>query len=227
MSPYFHNRVAQIILILAVITLLFQLRVGFISQADWSVNADEAKRAVVTRAISRISIDGLLNEDDWSLAVPIGEIVQREPKQGEKATERTEVKLLYDSQNFYIGVMCYDSQPEQIIGTQMARDALLIADDQIEILIDTFRDRRNAFYFATNPVGALVDGLIIENSSANREWDAIWNVRTHRSNLGWSAEFAIPFKSLSFKRGDQSWGFNFSRTIKRKLEEDRSRLSPP
>ena len=79
----------------------------------------------------------------------------------------------------------------------MARDAVLGADDRIEILLDTFRDQRSAFYFATNPAGALVDGLIA-NGQLNTEWDAIWDVRTRRTAEGWVAEFAIPFKSLSF-----------------------------
>jgi hypothetical protein len=182
---------------------------------------DDAPRAVISRSASRIIVDGVLDEPAWETATTIGEIRQREPHQGEKATERTEVKVLYDSQNLYIGVMCFDSDPTQIIGTQMARDGDLSADDRIEILIDTFRDRHNAFYFATNPLGALVDALIIENGEASPEWDAIWFVRTHRTEQGWSAEFSIPFKSLAFHRGQQVWGFNVSRTIKRKLEEDR------
>ncbi|MBI1738910.1 MAG: hypothetical protein HYR58_06655, partial [Acidobacteria bacterium] len=102
-----------------------------------------------------------------------------------------------------------------------ARDSDLGDDDRIEILVDTFRDRRNAFYFATNPIGALVDGLVIENGSLNKDWDAIWQVRAQRFDAGWRAEFAIPFKSLGFRAGGASWGFNFSRTIKRKIEEDR------
>src|SRR6266849_6639397 len=158
-----------------------------------SAAGGETKRAAVTRAQSPITVDGVLSEPDWSEATPIGDIVQREPRPGEPATERTEVRLLYDSQNFYIGVTCYDSDPHQIIGTQMMRDAELSSDDRIEILIDTFRDHRNAFYFATNPAGALVDALIIENGPMNKEWDAIWHVRTHRFEQGWSAEFAIPF----------------------------------
>src|SRR2546428_5434249 len=183
---------------------------------------DEATTAIVSRSASPIVIDGVLDEPDWKAATPIGELRQREPHPGEKASESTEVKLLYDSQNLYIGVMCSDSDPKHIIGTQMSRDADLLADDRIEILIDSFRDRRNAFYFATNPLGALVDALIIENGQMiNKEWDAIWLVRTRRTEQGWSAEFAIPLKSLGFHRGQQAWGFNFSRTIKRKLEEDR------
>jgi hypothetical protein len=181
----------------------------------------EPTRAIIARSASHITIDGVLDEPDWEAAAPIGEIRQREPHEGERASESTEVKLLYDSQNLYIGVMCFDSDPQHIIGTQMSRDADLSADDRIEILIDSFRDRHNAFYFATNPLGALVDALIIENGQITREWDAIWLARTRRTAQGWSAEFAIPFKSLSFHRAHQAWGFNFSRTIQRKLEEDR------
>ncbi len=181
----------------------------------------ETKRADVKRISSHISVDGILDEPEWAQASPIGEIIQRDPRPGEKATEESEVKILYDSANLYIGVMCFDSEPARIVGTQMARDADLSADDRIEILIDSFHDRHNAFYFSTNPLGALVDGLLIENGTLNRDWNAIWLVRTHKSDRGWSAEFAIPFKSVGFKKGDGVWGFNFSRTIKRKIEEDR------
>src|SRR5215813_5847901 len=181
----------------------------------------EVARTTVLRAKSRITIDGILNEPDWIEAQTVGEIIQRDPHPGEKASEKTDLKLLYDDANLYIGVTCYDSEPHRIIGTQMERDADLSADDRIELLIDTFHDRHNAYYFATNPVGALVDGLIIENGQLNMNWNAIWYVRTRKSDQGWSAEFAIPFKSIGFRSGAQLWGFNFSRSIKRKLEEDR------
>jgi hypothetical protein len=183
--------------------------------------AGEAPRATISRSASPITIDGVLDEPDWEAAAAIGEIRQRAPHEGEKASEPTEVKLLYDSQNLYISVMCFDSDPKHIIGTQMARDADLAPDDRIEILIDTFRDRHNAFYFATNTLGSLVDALIVENGEISKEWDAIWIVRTRHTGHGWSAEFAIPFKSLGFQGGHQPWGFNFSRTIKRTREEDR------
>jgi hypothetical protein len=183
--------------------------------------SEDPKRAVVSRSAGRIIVDGSLDETDWINTPTIGEIIQREPKQGAAPTEKTEVKLLYDSQNLYVGVICYDSEPDEIIGTQMARDSTLSADDSVEILLDTFHDRRNAFYFATNPAGALVDGLIIENNFPNREWDAIWIVKTRKFDGGWSAEFSNPFKSLGFKNGHNVWGFNFSRTIRRKIEEDR------
>lgn len=181
----------------------------------------ESRRVAVAPITSEIVVDGTLNEPAWHDASPIGELVQREPRPGEPPTQRTEVRLMHDDERLYIGVICHDSEPGAVIGTQMARDAVLDDDDRIEILLDTFHDRRNAFYFSVNPAGALVDGLVIENGTLNREWDAIWNARTQRTTDGWTAEIAIPFKSLRFRAGQTDWGFNFSRTIKRRIEEDR------
>src|SRR5438874_10412688 len=94
-------------------------------------HAQETKRAGVSRAHSEISVDGVLNEQDWLDVPSIGEILQREPKQGQPASERTEVRLLYDRNNFYVGVTCYESEAGSIIATQMARDGDLSADDKI------------------------------------------------------------------------------------------------
>lgn len=180
-----------------------------------------ANSAIVTAVISEIKVDGLLDEPIWHTAPTIGELTQRQPRTGEKPTEKTDVTLLHDANYLYIGVMCYDSQPERVIGTQMVRDANLNRDDSISILLDTYRDQRNAFYFSTNPAGSLVDGLVFANGQSNMDWDSIWTVRTRRTDRGWSAEFAIPFKSLGFPAGSTVWGFNVSRNIQRKLEEDR------
>jgi hypothetical protein len=166
-----------------------------------------------------IDIDGSLSEAAWSSAPKIGDLVQRQPDTGKPPSERTEVTLLRDDDNLYIGVYAYDAEPGRVVGTQMLRDGSLNADDRIEILLDTFRDQRSAFYFATNPAGALVDGLAFANGQLNTDWDAIWHVRTSRTDRGWVAEFAIPFKSLSFPAGQAAWGFNVSRTISRKLED--------
>jgi hypothetical protein len=185
------------------------------------VSHESSRSAIVTAITSEIVVDGVLEEPDWHTAPKIGDLIQREPRNGESPSERTEVTLLHDRNNLYIGVMCYDSEPEKVIGTQMARDASLGSDDRISIVLDTYRDQRNAFFFATNPAGALADGLVFANGQSNTEWDAIWTVRTRRTSQGWTAEFAIPFKSLSFPSGSTVWGFNFARHIQRKLEEDR------
>ena len=175
----------------------------------------------MTAVTSEIVIDGSLDEAPWRQAPKTGDLIQRIPEAGAEPTEKTEVTLLYDKDNLYIGVMCYDSEPQRVLASEMARDASLRADDRLEIVLDTFRDHSNAFYFSTNPAGALVDGLVFANGETNNDWDAIWIVRTEQTEDGWSAEFAIPFKTLNFPAGETVWGFNISRTIQRKLEENR------
>jgi hypothetical protein len=195
---------------------------GFAVNAASQVGSSVLVRSAdVTTTAGAIEIDGVLNEASWSSAPKIGELVQRQPDTGRAPTERTDVTLLRDEDHLYVGVYAYDAEPDRVVGTQMMRDASLNADDRIEILLDTFRDQRSAFYFATNPAGAFVDGLAFANGQLNTEWDAIWHVRTSRTNLGWVAEFAIPFKSLSFPAGQNVWGFNIARTISRKLEDNR------
>lgn len=179
------------------------------------------RTAVVTPITADIVIDGSLDEEPWRQGPKIGALVQRIPRAGAKPTERTEVTLLHDEHSIYIGVICYDSEPDRVLASQMARDAQLNPDDRLEIILDTFRDQSNAFYFSTNPNGALIDGLVFANGETNEDWDAIWIVKTRRTDQGWSAEFSIPFKSLSFPAGETAWGFNISRTIQRKLEEVR------
>ncbi len=189
-------------------------------QQPVTVSGTGIRTAPVTAATSEVVIDGVLDEAAWRDAPTIGALVQRQPDTGQPPTERTDVRLLYDRNHLYVGVVARDSEPDRVIGTQMARDASLNADDRVEILLDTFRDQRSAFYFATNPAGALVDGLVA-NGELNSDWDAIWTVRAARTDQGWSAEFAIPFKSLSFPAGRTIWGFNVARHIYRKLEDAR------
>ena len=181
----------------------------------------QTRTAVVTVVTEPILIDGVLDESAWESSPKIGNLVQRIPTEGAAPSERTEVTLLRDADNLYIGVMCHDSEPHRVLASQMARDASLGPDDSIELLLDTFRDQSNAFYFSTNPNGALVDGLVFANGETNEDWDAIWTVATQRSDQGWSAEFAIPFKSLNFPPEGTVWGFNIGRQIQRKFEEVR------
>lgn len=194
---------------------------GWTAPAPQQVGAEPVRTAAVTATGGEIVVDGSLDEAAWRNAPTIGTLVQRIPTAGAQPDERTDVKLIHDRDNLYIGVMCYDSEPNRILASQMARDASLNSDDRISILFDTFRDQSNAFYFSTNPNGALVDGLVFANGETNQDWDAIWIVKTRRTAEGWSAEFAIPFKSLSFPAGDDVWGFNFSRIVQRTLEETR------
>ncbi|MCZ6674466.1 MAG: DUF5916 domain-containing protein [Verrucomicrobia bacterium] len=193
----------------------------FATSYESSGNADTEVRTVeVTVTTERIVIDGVLDESIWKTAPKIGDLIQKQPDTGQPPSERTEAILLHDADNLYIGVIAYDSEPDKIIGTNMARDIALRSEDSLEIVLDTFRDKRNGYYFATTPAGSFVDGLVYGTNLLNLDWNAIWDVRTQRTDQGWVAEIAIPFKSLTFPENQDVWGFNISRKIYRKLEED-------
>jgi len=180
----------------------------------------EIRKIAVTLISDPISIDGVLDETAWKLAPNIGDLIQREPDTGQAPSEKTEIKLLRDQNNLYVGVVAYDTEPRKIVGSNMTRDASTRSQDTIQFLLDTFNDRRNAYYFATNPSGAFIDGLVFGDLNLNTDWNAIWDLRTIRSETGWVSEFAIPFKSLNFPVNDDVWGFNISRKIFRKIEEN-------
>lgn len=167
-------------------------------------------------------IDGRLDDVAWSTAALLGELRQVEPVEGAPATERTEVRLLYDEEHLYIGVRCFDSQPEGIIATQSSRDAKLDYDDRIEIILDTYLDRRNAYFFQMSPAGSKGDALITLNGADfNKPWDGIWEGKTSIDEQGWCMEMALPFATLGFDPGKDGFGFNINRHIKRKGEVDR------
>ena len=179
------------------------------------------KTVVAVRTASPIQIDGNLAEAAWQELAPAAGFVQAEPYEGEAATERTEVKVLYDEDNLYIGVYCYDENPVGIMTNSLRRDFAPVDADAFEVILDTFQDARNGFLFITNPQGAKRDVQVSnEGRTQNVDWDTVWDVRSQVNGDGWSAEMVIPFKSLSFdeNEGEQAWGINFSRRIRRKNE---------
>jgi len=180
---------------------------------------ERAVRAV--RTVEPLTVDGKLDELVWQKAEVIDILTQREPQEGEAITEPTEIRILYDDEYLYIGVVCSDSQPDKIVASEMRRDAPLRDDDYFEIYLDTYHDHRNAAYFMTNPLGARRDALIREEGSrVNWDWDGLWYSKTQRDEQGWTIEIAIPFYTLRFKAADvQTWGVNFGRHIARKREE--------
>ncbi len=168
------------------------------------------------------AIDGRLDDEAWSLAPATGSFIQREPDPGRPSTERTEFRVLYDDRKIYFGVWAWDSDPGGIIASEMKRDSGLNKGDRIAIVIDTFNDRRNGFYFATNPLGAEKDAHYTDNSRMrNNDWNAVWECRTTIDARGWFAEIAIPLSQLRFRRqlGESTWGLNVARSIVRKNEE--------
>ena len=169
-----------------------------------------------------IKLDGNLTEPVWQKANHISNFTQRELNEGKPATERTEVAVLYDDNNLYIGVWCFDNEPGKIVDQKMKRDFDYSTEDNFKLIIDTYNDKRNGYFIVTNPNGARFDALVQDNGkSVNSAWDGVWNVKTKITGKGWFAEFEIPFSTLKFSTKDsQVWGINFERNIRRKREQD-------
>jgi hypothetical protein len=178
-----------------------------------------------------IRVDGILDEPIWQTAAAAAAFRQREPDNGLPATERTDVRVLYDASRLIVGATLHDSDPGAILGNQMQRDQSFGADDRFVVTLDTFQDGRSGYLFQTNPLGALLDGLVSASSNSNddsqrefggalnQSWDGIWTVRVQRGGDGWTVEMEIPFRTLNFDPALTSWGINFQRTIRRKAEE--------
>ena len=167
-----------------------------------------------------IVVDARLDEPAWGSAEVGTGFWQREPREGEPATERTEFSVAYTSSTLYVGLRAFDREAEKIIAKEMERDANLMADDSFVLAFDTFLDGRNSFVFVTNPNGARHDALVTdEGRDINTEWDGVWSVAARRTNEGWTAEIAIPFSTLRFDPALDRWGLNVLRLIRHKGEE--------
>lgn len=178
-----------------------------------------------------VRVDGALDEPAWRLATPIDDLRQRDPDNGAPATERTEIRILFDSKRLYIGARLLDSHPDDLHGNTMQRDQGFNADDRFIVTIDPFLNGRTGYIFQTNPVGALSDGLVSQSTdpnsnqtrnfggAINRSWDGIWTTRVRKVADGWVVEMEIPFGTLNFDPASTEWGMNFQRTVRRLAEE--------
>jgi len=182
-------------------------------------------------------VDGdVLGDPSWQAAPVVSGFVQTTPDAGRPASERTEVRVLYDDETLYFGVVCFDSDASGIVVADSRRDSPLEETDSFRIVMDTYLDRRNGFVFGTNPAALEYDGQVANEGAGgggggpgrqqvgsgggfNLNWDGAWQVRTRLGDFGWSAEFAIPFRTLRYAGGGaQLWGLNFQRNIRRRNE---------
>ena len=194
----------------------------------------ETAAAAFPSAVASAAVEGgplldgdVLGDPAWIDVPAATGFVQTQPDEGQPATERTEVRVLFDDDTLYFGFVCYDRDPDGIITSVSRRDASLSNSDSIQIVLDTFHDRQSAFVFGTSPAGQEYDGQVMNEGqgggggfSVNYNWDGAWVVRTQVSDIGWSAEFAIPFRTISYpNRVEQTWGMNVQRNIRRRNEE--------
>jgi len=196
--------------------------------AQTEAPSSEARAAVAVRAEQAPRLDGTLDDPIWQSAPPINDFRQREPLETAPATEKTEVRILYDARHVYFGIHCYDTAPAEIVATQLRRDLSMELDDNFAVMIDPTLSHRNGYIFQVNPLGTQRDGEIIEEQAPNGNdsivdpsWDGLWISAAKLTRDGWSATIAIPFSTLNFRGGSEvTWGLNFRRFIRRKNEED-------
>jgi hypothetical protein len=182
------------------------------------------------------TLDGdVLGDAAWAEVSALDSFWQITPDEGQPASERTEVRIGYTKDTLFIGVVCHDREPGRIIVAESRRDSPLEETDSFQLILDTFRDGQSGFVFGTNPTALEFDGQVTNEgreadlgpglqtstvSGFNKNWDASWEVRTRTAEFGWSAEFAIPFRTLRYRSGGaaQVWGLNFQRNIRRRNE---------
>src|SRR5688500_4440128 len=210
----------------------------FAQPAASASGAAAANAATAARTAEAPTLDGdVLNDPAWANATPITGFTQEQPNEGEPVSERTEVRVLFTNDTLYIGAVMHDSDPSGIVISDARRDSPLDDTDSFQVIVDTYRDRQNGFVFGTNPAGVEYDGQVTNEGQGggglgpgqmqqggsgagfNINWDAAWVVRTKVGEHGWSAEFAIPFRTLRYPASaSQTWGLNFQRNIRRKNE---------
>ncbi len=177
----------------------------------------KSKKVLASKLSQHLKLDGKLREPVYKTQ-PIDGFVQRDPDEGNPATEKTAVWVSYDSENIYIGARMYDSDPASIDASLMRRDNM-IESDWFFVYLDPYQDRRTGYYFGVNPGGSLLDGTLFNDSWDDDSWDGIWEAKPYIDEQGWSVEIRIPFSQLRFNESeDMKWGINFNRDIKRKKE---------
>ena len=235
-----HQRInwSCVLLIIAVCCRLAAAQDGSTIKTNRDVSAYQDRprvQAVRLNSNETIETDGRLDEPAWQRAIPAKDFVQQDPEYGKPASERTEVRFLFSKNTLYMSVTCFDSEPDKLMGNQMVRDGFLNADDRFIWTLDPYLDGRSGYYFEMNPSGAMGDALIsamdnnnfggnVPNPGGNfvndaRAWDGIWFAKVARTDVGWTIEIEIPFRTLSFDPNAPAWGINFQRTVRRKNEE--------
>ena len=188
-------------------------------------------------------LDGRVDEPLWQPIEPATGFIQKNPEEGRPSSENTEVRIAFDDKNLYIGIICFDSRPEEIVINHNRRDGLKNDSDYVILLLDTFHDRQNAFVFGTTPTGIEHDAQVSKagqtrgggggpsragggggaqrggSSALSLNWDGVWEVKSQITRRGWESEMAIPFRTLRYRPGpDQSWGLNIERNLRRRNE---------
>ena len=228
------------------ILLVMALPVTVPPEAAAQSDPPEGNGSPRTLRASRVAqpprLDGRVDEPLWQPIEPATGFIQKNPEEGRPSSENTEVRIAFDDKNLYIGIICFDSRPEEIVINHNRRDGLKNDSDYVILLLDTFHDRQNAFVFGTTPTGIEHDAQVSKagqtrgggggpsraggggaqrggSSALSLNWDGVWEVKSQITRRGWESEMAIPFRTLRYRPGpDQSWGLNIERNLRRRNE---------
>ena len=198
--------------------------------ADFSLVAVQPRAAAESSAVglrvirgkkdaSAPRVDGRLDDPVWATAPVATAFTQNYPQGGVPATRQTEARVVFAGDAIYVGMRAFDS-PDSIVAPLMRRDGMLNSD-WVDVLVDSFHDRRTAFHFAVNPAGVKIDMYHYDDIQSDMSWDAVWDVAVARDSLGWTAEFRIPLSQLRYSVSPgraATWGINFYRNIGRRQE---------
>ena len=176
-------------------------------------DADGRATVRAVRLSGPFMLDGRLDDAIYADVPALSDFVQQEPREGQPATERTDVWVFFDDERVYFSFRCWESDPERVIANEMRRDNVNVyQNDHVAWVIDTFYDRRNGLEFLVNPLGGRMDGQITSERFYNEDWNPIWDVAVGQFDGGWTVETAVPFKSIRYRPGrNQLWGFNVRR----------------
>jgi hypothetical protein len=189
------------------------------SSAAAGESAFKLKSFEVPRIDGAIRIDGRLDEAAWTKAAVLSDASQYSPGDGAAPTQRTEFLVAIDADNLYIAARFFDSDVAGVRRNQLVQGGAVVNDDHIQILLDTYNNRRTGYLFYVNPNSVQRDGLLLGGVAFNMDWDGIWEGRSEVTAEGWTTEIAIPFKTLSFDPDNDAWGINLLRSIRRRREE--------
>ena len=161
-----------------------------------------------------LTFDGRLDEAVYRDVPSSGDFIQQDPIEGGPPTDKTEVWVFYDDDYLYVSARLWELHPERRVANEMRRDSFnLYNNDHFAVSLDTFNDRRNGYGFYVNALGGMGDSQVI-NEQPNPNWNTLWDARTADFDGGWTVEFQIPFRSIRFKEGGDTWGINFRRLVR-------------
>jgi hypothetical protein len=191
----------------------------FAAAAQSTTLRDPGQKTVqIVRTTERPVIDGVLDDAVWATAARIDDLHQVNPIEYAPPSERTEIYLLYDDDALYIGARIY-TPPGEITANVMRQGASITQEDSLFVTLDPFNTQRGGYFFGLNANGVRYDGLYRNVSEYYSDWDSIWFAGVQRFEGGWTAEYEIPFKSLSFDPSSDTWGLNFSRSLETRNED--------